>query len=59
MPGVPVDPFSGLPLKMAMISGEPVIYSVGSDGVDDHGLKDADLGRKPEGDFLFRLPKRK
>ncbi len=59
MPGVPVDPFSGSSLKLAMIEGEPVIYSVGTDGLDDRGLKDAEQGRKPEGDFLFRLPKRK
>jgi hypothetical protein len=59
MPGVPVDPFSGSSLKLAMIEGEPVIYSVGTDGVDDRGLKDAEQGREPEGDFLSRLPKRK
>jgi hypothetical protein len=59
--GVPVDPFSGSgsPLKLVMIDGEPVVYSVGPDGVDDGGLKDSNMGRNPEGDLLFRLPKRK
>jgi hypothetical protein len=56
LPGVPVDPFSGKPLLMTTASGEPVIYSVGIDGRDDRGQKDADLGRNPEGDFLFPLP---
>jgi hypothetical protein len=41
---------------LAVVAGEPVIYSVGPDG-DDDGLKDADLGRASDGDFLFRLPK--
>jgi hypothetical protein len=58
MPGVPVDPFSGSALKLAIIDGEPVVYSVGSDGLDDGGRKDAELGKKPSGDFVFRLPKR-
>jgi len=35
---------------------EPVIESVGSDGRYDKGLNHADLGRKLEGDLLFRLP---
>ena len=57
LPGVPLDPFSGSPLKLTVIDGEPVIYSVGDDGRDDRALKDADLGRKPgtEGDYLFRF----
>jgi hypothetical protein len=54
---VPIDDYSGSPLRLAVVAGEPVIYSVGPDGDDDGGLKDADLGRTPDGDFLFRLPK--
>jgi hypothetical protein len=57
LPGVPIDGYSGAPLRLAMVSGDPVIYSVGPDGDDDGGLKDADLGRNPDGDFLFRFPK--
>jgi hypothetical protein len=57
MPGVPLDGYSGSPLRLAIISGDPVIYSVGPDGDDDGALKDADLGRNPDGDFLFRYPK--
>ena len=54
---VPVDPFSeGQPLRMTMLDGRTVVYSIGPDGVDDRASIDADLGRKPKGDFLFRLP---
>jgi hypothetical protein len=56
LPGVPIDPFSGAPLKLAVVAGRPVVYSVGPDGVDDRALKDSNLGRKPDGDMLFRLP---
>jgi hypothetical protein len=56
LPGVPIDPFSGAPLKPAVVAGRPVVYSIWADGVDDHALKDSNLGRKPEGDMLFRLP---
>jgi hypothetical protein len=57
MPGVPVDFFSGGPLKLATIDGSPVVYSVGADGRDDGALKDSHLGRKPEGDMLARMPR--
>ena len=56
---LPTDPFSDLPLKLAVINGEPVIYSVGPDGVDDGGLKDSNMGLNPKGDLLFPLPKKK
>ena len=54
---VPIDGYSGSPLRMAVVEGLPVIYSFGPDGDDDGGLKDAVLGRVPDGDFLFRLEK--
>jgi hypothetical protein len=55
---VPVHAYTNSsPLRMAQVGGRTVIYSVGPDGVDDGGLKDADMGRNPDGDFLFRLPK--
>jgi hypothetical protein len=59
LPEVPLDPFSGKPLRMTQDSGGMIIYSVGNDGQDDHGLKDAELGRKETGDFVFRLPRMK
>lgn len=57
MPGVPIDPFSGGPLKLATVDGVQVVYSVGTDGVDDHALKDSKLAVKPEGDLLFKRPR--
>jgi hypothetical protein len=54
---VPVDEYGGSQLKMTVVAGEPVIYSAGPDGDDDGGLKDGDLGRVADGDWLFRLPK--
>jgi hypothetical protein len=55
LPRVPIDPYSGKPLRMAIIDGEPVIYSVGEDGCDDGGRIDSDSDRRP-GDQTFRLP---
>ncbi len=55
LPRVPIDPYSGKPLRMAIIDGEPVIYSIGKDGGDDGGRIDSDADRKP-GDQTFRLP---
>ena len=55
LPQIPIDPYSGKPLRMAIIDGEPVIYSIGKDGRDDGGRIDSDSDRKP-GDQTFRLP---
>jgi hypothetical protein len=55
LPRVPIDPYSSQPLLMAIIDGEPVIYSVGMDGRDDGGRVDSDYDRRP-GDQTFRLP---
>lgn len=57
MPGIPIDPFSGAPLKLATIDGALIVYSIGPDGRDDLALKDSDLARKPDGDLLARMPK--
>ncbi len=54
MPGVPIDPYSDQPLRMTVIDGKPVIYSVGLDGKDDKALSDWQYGQQP-GDFIFRL----
>jgi hypothetical protein len=55
MARVPIDPYSGKPLRMAIIDGEPVIYSIGKDGRDDGGRIDSKGDRNP-GDQVFRLP---
>jgi hypothetical protein len=55
LPRVPVDPYSGKPLRMAIIDGEPVIYSIGRDGRDDGGRIDSNNDHRP-GDQTFRLP---
>jgi hypothetical protein len=60
MPGVPIDPYFGEPLRMAVIDGKPVIYSVGPDGQDDQAsiewnLIDEYLHPRKKGDFVFRL----
>jgi hypothetical protein len=55
MARVPVDPYSGKPLRMAIIGGEPVIYSIGGDGRDDGGQIDSNNDHRL-GDRTFRLP---
>jgi ABC-type transport system involved in multi-copper enzyme maturation permease subunit len=37
LPAVPSDPIDGLPLRYRPINGGVVIYSIGSDGVDNQG----------------------
>jgi hypothetical protein len=44
---VPVDPFSGKPIRMKVREQEVVVYSVGSDGRDDGG--------NPRRDVTFRV----
>jgi hypothetical protein len=55
LPKVPIDPYSGRPLLMAIIDGEPVVYSIGLDGHDDGGRIDSRIVSQP-GDQTFRLP---
>jgi hypothetical protein len=40
---------------MAVVDGEPVVYSIGKDGRDDGGRLDSDFDRRP-GDHIYRLP---
>jgi hypothetical protein len=54
---VAIDSYVGSPLRMTLVSGEPVVYSVGPDGDDDGALKASVFGSNAEGDILFRLPK--
>jgi hypothetical protein len=51
---VPTDPFCDEPMRMVILDGEPVVYSVGSDGRDDKARVDWNNGQQP-GDFIFRL----
>lgn len=54
---VPVDPFSGGPLRLSLASEEAMIYSVGPDGVDDAGKKIvSSFSPDSEGDIVFRIP---
>ncbi len=51
-PGVMDDPFTGLPLLLRLSAGDLLVYSVGTDEVDDGGTMNAEGGG---GDFVFRL----
>ena len=60
---IPADRFTGTPLKYRLIEGNPVVYSVGEDLIDDGGLpipapespqqKNAPIG---EGDWILWPP---
>ncbi len=54
LPAVPTDPFNGKPMRLVLVDGKPVVYSVGKDGRDDGGLQDSDEDRHG-GDLTFRL----
>jgi hypothetical protein len=54
---VPVDPYDGKAMRLAMVEGQPIVYSVGRDGNDDGGLKDSNRDQQPVGDLLYRLTK--
>ena len=55
MKTVPLDPYDGKAMRLAVLDGKPVIYSVGRDGRDDGGQKDSKLDMQP-GDLIYRLP---
>jgi hypothetical protein len=60
---VPVDPYSGDPLKMAVIDNRVVVYSVGPDGDDDQAKRRFHLfgdppdtpERNPDGDVTLGI----
>ena len=52
---VPVDPYDGQAVRFVENKEARVVYCVGSDGVDDAGRIDWEMGQKP-GDFLFPVP---
>jgi hypothetical protein len=51
---VPLDPYDGKPMKLAVVDGQPIVYSVGRDGTDNGGLVDAGRDQKPTGDLIYR-----
>ncbi len=53
---VPLDPYDGQPMKLTVIDGQPVVYSIGRDGIDQGGRVDCDRDIKPSGDLIYRLP---
>ncbi|WP_148595941.1 hypothetical protein [Aquisphaera giovannonii] len=52
---VPVDPYSGGPVRLAIIAGRPVVYCVGGDGQDGGGRAEAKVHQR-EGDVILRMP---
>ncbi len=51
---VPIDSFSGQPIKFVIDGGQPVVYSIGKDGKDDGGKVDSKNDSQP-GDLVYRL----
>ncbi len=52
---VPRDPYSGSPLKMSIVDGKVLIYSVGPDGDDDGGRPQESSNPQSAGDIVFQL----
>lgn len=52
---VPIDPYDGKPMRMTVVAGRPVVYSIGKDGRDDGGEKDSKMDSQPSGDLIYRL----
>ncbi len=48
---IPLDPYDGRPMRLALLESPPLIYSVGKDGRDDGGRKDSRFDTLP-GDLL-------
>ena len=55
MPGVPTDPYSGEPYRLASVAGKQVIYSVGPDGKDNQAQIEWTPYLPDPGDYTFRL----
>ena len=51
---VPRDPYGSGPMRLVVVDGKPVVYSIGKDGKDDGGLVDYKMGTQ-DGDYLFVL----
>ena len=52
---VPIDPYDGRPMRVAVVEGQSAVYSIGKDGRDDGGRKDSRYDTQP-GDLIYRLP---
>jgi hypothetical protein len=52
---VPIDPYSGGTMRVAVVAGRPVVYCVGVDGRDGGGHTEAKVHQR-EGDVLLRMP---
>ena len=52
---IPADPFDGQPMRVAVVLGGPVVYSVGKDGHDDGAQADSNFDTQP-GDLIFHMP---
>ena len=56
---VPTDPYSGRPMLMTTVDGQPVIYSVGQSGKDNRAVVERIVRTKNPRynlNLLFRLP---
>lgn len=51
---VPIDPYSGQPMRFTEVENQLTVYSTGKDLQDDGGRVDWQYGKQP-GDFLFTL----
>ena len=51
---IPTDPYDGKPMRVAVLDGQPAVYSVGKDGRDDGGQIDSKYDTLP-GDLIYRL----
>lgn len=54
LPTVPVDPFSGRPLRYVVDDDGYVIYNIGADGIDNQG--EGDDSGKPDDVLRIKLP---
>ncbi len=52
LPRVPVDPITGKPLHYKVVNGQPLVYSVGVDGVDDGGRATENIGTGAQLDHI-------
>ncbi len=48
LPEVPLDRFDGQPLRYRIVDGQPLLYSVGRNRIDEHGQLPADNRNAPE-----------
>jgi len=58
LPRIPLDPFTDEPLKLTIVDGAVLVYSVGPDGKDNGGACEKFLtsGRDQDEDIALRFP---